>query len=345
MTVAFGAARQAVSSYGAALGAIERREAVRQVARHSLRRRRRVARAMAVLSAGALVLALVPLVAIVGYTARRGIGAWSVAFFTHMPTPAGIPGGGILNAIVGSLIIDGIAAGVGIPFALACAVWLADAESRTASRVRFAADVLAGIPSLIIGIFAYTVVVATTGTFSGAAASFALAVIIVPLVMRASEQAIRGVPRDVPAAALALGARRSAVLMRVVLPAAMPGILTAALLGTAQAAAETAPLLFTTIGSQYLVTSPLHPMNSLPLLVYLDGIQAYPDLQQTAWGAALVLLLLVLLLNVGARFAVALLLGRRGTVDPSPRAYLGRPNVSVRSVRNRPRPPVRPGPA
>jgi phosphate transport system permease protein len=242
---------------------------------------------------------------VVYYVVGRGAAAWSVAFFTHLPTPAGIPGGGISNAIIGSLIIDGIAAAGAIPFGLLVALALAESEGRIAGAIRFSADVLAGIPSITIGIFAYTLLVTTTGHFSAISASFALGILMLPVIIRASETAIRGVPRSLVEAGLSLGGRRLTVARRVIVPAALPGILTGVLLAIARAAGETAPLLFTAVGAQFWSLNPVRPMNAMPLVVYLNGIQAYPDLQRAAWGTALFLLLMVLVLSVGGRFVSA----------------------------------------
>lgn len=250
---------------------------------------------------GCLLGALVPLVAVLAYTAQRGIGAWRVAFFTHLPTPPGIPGGGISNAIVGTLIIDALAALMAVPLGITTGLFLSQSDGKLAGVLRFGADVLAGIPSIVIGIFAYAVLVVTLKHFSAIAASFGLAVLMLPVVTRASEVAIRGVPRDVTEAGFALGAKKAHVARRVVLPMALPGVITGVLLGVARAAGETAPLLFTAIGSQFMTFNPLHPMAAMPLTVYLDGIQAYPQLVLTAWGTAFALIVIVFLLSIFAR--------------------------------------------
>ena len=252
-----------------------------------------------------LVIGLIPLLGVVAYVVIRGIGAWSWAFFSHLPTPAGIPGGGIANAIVGAAIIDGIAAAFAIPFGIAAGLFLALSEGRAAGALRFSADVMSGIPSIIIGIFAYLVLVRTLGHFSALAASFAIGLLMLPIIMRASETAIRSVPKELPEAAVALGARQASVTWRVVLPAALPGLLTGGILAFARGAGETAPLLFTAIGSSFLVTNPGKPMASVPLVIFQNGIQAYPDIVQIAWGAALFLLVVVLILSIGSRLVAA----------------------------------------
>jgi phosphate transport system permease protein len=252
-----------------------------------------------------LIVVLIPLVAILFYVASRGIAAWNWAFFSHLPTPAGIPGGGVSNAIVGSLIIDGVAAAAAVPFGVAGGLFLAESDGPVAGALRFAADVLSGLPSITIGIFAYAVIVKIQGHFSAVSASFALGVLMLPVIMRASETAIRSVPRELLEGGLSLGARRATVARKVVLPAALPGLITGVLLGIARAAGETAPLLFTVIGSQYWNLSPTKPMGALPLVVFQNGIQAYPDLVKTAWGAALFLVVMILVLSVGSRLVAA----------------------------------------
>jgi phosphate transport system permease protein len=278
-----------------------RRELVQQTARRSLGRRRLTGRIVIALSIVAVIGAVAPLFAVLAYTFGRGIGALSVDFFTHLPAPALVPGGGIANALVGSLIIDGIAAGMAIPLGVVMGLFLAEGRGRFAGAVRFGADVLVGMPSITIGLFAYAVVVVPSGHFSGFSASVALAVLMLPVVMRTSEAAIRAVPGDLWEAGMALGLRRARIARAVILPAAFPGLVTGALLATARAVGESAPLLFTSIGNQFFQFSPSQPMAAMPLLIYQNGIQAYPDLQLQAWGTALVLVVVVLILNLGSR--------------------------------------------
>lgn len=296
-----GGGRDFEGSFGASDPILSRRAEVQRTAASQLVRRKVTSRVAVFLCRASLVAALVPLVAVLTYTIRRGVSAWSVAFFTHLPTPAGIPGGGISNAIIGTLIIDFFAALMAVPLGVGVGLFLSQSNGKVAYVLRFGADVLAGIPSIVIGIFAYAVLVVTLKHFSAIAGSFGLAVIMLPTVTRASEVAIRGVPRDVTEAGLALGGHRAHVARRVVLPAALPGVLTGVLLGIARAAGETAPLLFTAIGSQFTSYNVLHPMAAMPLIVYFDGIQAYPDLQKAAWGTALALIVIVFVLSVGGR--------------------------------------------
>ncbi len=284
---------------------LARREEIQRVTVARLARRKIVSRAAASLCLAALVIVMIPLVAVLGYTFKRGIKAWSVAFFTHLPTPAGIPGGGIHNAIIGTLIIDGVAALMAVPVGVGTALYLSRSNGRIAGTLRFGADVLAGIPSIVIGIFAYTVLVVTIGHFSAISASFALAVLMLPIIVRASEIALRGVPKSLLEGGAALGMRDSSITWRIALPVALPGVVTGVLLGVARAAGETAPLLFTAIGSQYWSISLTKPIAAMPLVIFLNGIQAYPDLQQIAWGTALALIVIVLILNIVARLWTA----------------------------------------
>lgn len=284
---------------------VARRDEIRKVTNQRVRRRHLQSRlAMLVCWAG-LLAAVAPLVAVIGYTIKRGVHAWSAAFFTNLPTPAGIPGGGIHNAIVGTLIIDGIAAVMAIPVGVGTAIYLAGSNGRFASVLRFSSDVLAGIPSIIIGVYAYTILVVTVGHFSAISASFALAVLMLPIIIRSSEIALRSVPKELREAGAALAFPESAITRRIALPVALPGVVTGVLLGVARAAGETAPLLFTAIGSQYWSISLTKPIAAMPLVIFLNGIQAYPDLQKVAWGTALALIVIVLVLNIAARLWTA----------------------------------------
>jgi phosphate transport system permease protein len=293
-------------AFADAIGA--RRELVRQSSRRSLRRRRRVGRAAIVLCVVAVAISLAPLVALVAYTTSRGVHVLSWSFLTHIPTPPGIPGGGISSAIVGSVIIVGLAAVMAVPLGTMCALFLVERRGRLANGLRFAADVLTGVPSIALGIFAYAVLIgpgSLIGHFSGLAGSFALAVLMLPIVIRSSEAAMRSVPRDLWEAGLALGVRRSRVVRSVVLRGALPGLVTGNLLAVARAVGETAPLLFTVLGSTLLATNPLQPMGAMPLTIYSDGTAAQASAQQIAWGTAFVLLVLVLVLSVVARLVSA----------------------------------------
>lgn len=281
----------------------DRRALIRETALARHRRRTIGGLVSASLCLVALLIAMVPIVWIIAYTVGRGIAAWSIDFFTRLPHPAGIPGGGIANALVGSLIIDGLAALMALPVGILAALFLAEFGGRLAGTVRFIVDVAAGLPAITIGLFAYAVIVIPQRHFSALSASVALAVLMLPIVIRAGEGALRTVPNDLWEAGLALGVRRARVARSIVIPTAIPGLVTASLLAISRAVGEAAPLLFTAVGSQVFSTSIFGPsgMASMPLVVYQNGIQPYPDLVQNAWGTALTLLVLVVLLNISAR--------------------------------------------
>jgi len=287
-----------------------RRAFVRERARRSLVRRRLASRAALVVCAGALAASLAPLVGLVAYTVGRGWPVLDGAFLTHEPTPPGVPGGGIANAIVGSVVIVALGAAMAVPVGVAAAMFLLERRGRIATTLRFCADVLTGVPSIAIGIVAYDLLIApggllSLGHYSGLSGSVALAVLMLPIVVRASEAAMAAVPAELREAGLALGVRRSRVMRSVVLRGALAGLVTGNLLAVARAVGETAPLLFTAIGSQLFSLDPTQPMAAMPLVIYNDGTQPFPAAQQIAWGTALVLLALVLVLSVTARAAAA----------------------------------------
>jgi len=282
--------------------AVERRRTVvRDASRATLRRRRALGTSTRLACYVALVIAFIPLVALIAYTVKRGVKGLSVSFFTQLPVPQGVPGGGVYNAIIGTLIIVGLAALVAIPVGLAVALFLVDRRGKLAASIRFVADVMSGIPSIAIGVFAYALIVVPSHHYSGITGSFALAVLMLPIIIRADEVAMRAVPEDLWDAALALGAHPSRVARSVVVRTSLPGIVTGNLLAVARAVGETAPLLFTALGSTLLETNPFQPMQAMPLTVYSDGTQADPHLQTVAWATALVLLAFVLLLSIVAR--------------------------------------------
>lgn len=251
------------------------------------------------------------LILIMGYIVREGIGALSVPFLTRLPRPTGISGGGVANGIVGTLIIVGIAAAMAFPVGVLVGTYLAVySHKRVAQALSFVADVLAGVPSIAIGIFAYTVLVEPFRHFSAFSASFAFAVLMVPLVIRATEAAIALVPRELREAATALGAPESRVVLKILVVDARPGIVTGLLLSLARVTGETAPLLFTAFGSQYWELNPAQPMAELSLQIFTYAISPYADWHAQAWGGALILVVAVFLLSVLARLSV--LLGREG---------------------------------
>jgi phosphate transport system permease protein len=234
---------------------------------------------------------LAPLVALVSYTADRGLAGLSIGFLTHAPVPVGIPGGGISTAIVGSAEIVGLALVMAIPVGLMAALFLHERRGHLAGAIRFGADLLTGVPSIVIGIFAYALLVRPLHHFSDLAAAFALAVLMLPIMIRADEEAMRTVAIDLWEAGVALGARRSRVARSVVLRGALPGLVTGNLLAVSRGVGETAPLLFTVAAPSFAMT----------LLIYTEGTEPFPAAQQTAWSTALVLLLFVLVLSGVAR--------------------------------------------
>jgi len=281
-----------------------RRELIQVSARSTLKRRRAAALSIRIIFGAAMVLTLIPLAFLIGYVTKRGIGALSVAFFTHTPTPEGIPGGGISNAIVGSLIINGLALVIAMPIGLLVALFLIERRGPIANTIRFGADVLSGLPSILIGLFAYAVIVVHTH-FSAYSASVALSVLMLPIMIRGNEEAMRTVPNELWEAGLALGARQSRVVRSVIVRGSIPGLVTANLLALARAVGETAPLLFTTIFTQQFILSLNQPMNAIPFVIFFDGQSASKDLQQDAWGAAFVLMVGVLLLSIVGRIFAA----------------------------------------
>ena len=257
----------------------------------------------------AVMLAVLPLHFILADLVIKGAGSLDLAFFTETPAPAGETGGGVVHAIVGTLIIVGMAAALGLPVGIGAGIFCAEYPgSRITWITRFVADVLNGTPSIVIGVFAWAWIVATQKHFSALAGSAALAMIMIPMVLRTTEEMIRLVPNSLREAALALGYPRWRTSLGIVVRSTLPGIVTGSLLAVARIAGETAPLLFTALGSQYLSTDPNQPMAALPLTVFTYATGPYEEWHQLAWASALVLILVVLVLSVGARLAL-----RRGT--------------------------------
>jgi phosphate transport system permease protein len=269
-------------------------------------RRRATDRAMRIVLLVLTLIALVPLVLIIYYLLKEGLGAWSAHFFTTDPTGRflGDPGG-IKSAIFGTILMVALASLIAIPFGVGVALYLVEygKRSRFANVVRYFIDVMTGVPSVVFGLFVYIVLVVSQigGTFAAWKGSVALALLMLPVVTRSAEVVLNLVPDSLREAALALGAPRWRVTLRVVLPTALPGLITGSMLAIARAAGETAPLLFTAafvFGTQFDLSQ---RMNSLPLQIFNDVGQAQDRLVQRAWGAALTLVLLVLLLTIIAR--------------------------------------------
>ena len=257
---------------------------------------------MTTLTAACAFFAVCVLALILGYIAYRGIGAISFQFLVETPKPVG-EGGGIGNAILGTLILLTMAAVVGMPFGIATGIYLAEyGAGRFAALVRFLTDTLTGIPSILVGVFVYTIIVLPMKQFSALAGGIALAVIMIPIVARTTEEMIRLVPASLREGALALGAPQWRVTTGVVLPAAASGIVTGAMLAVARVSGETAPLLFTAFGSRFFNVFLDQPMASLTVQIYNYAISPYDEWHAQAWAATLILMTLILVINITVRF-------------------------------------------
>ncbi|HYT66087.1 MAG TPA: phosphate ABC transporter permease PstA [Vicinamibacterales bacterium] len=268
--------------------------------------RRFLSQGIVVLCAGAVLLALVPLALVLFYVVAQGISSLNWAFFTHMPAPVGEVGGGMANAILGSLMVTGLAALGAIPIGVTAGIYAAEYRgTRVASAIRFAADTLNGVPSIVVGVFAYTVAVLPFHRFSALAGGCALGIMMLPLVVRTTEELLLLVPNTLREGALALGATRARAVFTVVVPAALPGIVTGVLLALARVSGETAPLLFTAFNNAFFTTDPRQPIATLTVQVYTYAIAPYQDWHRQAWAGALVLVTIVLTCSLLARFATA----------------------------------------
>ncbi len=251
-------------------------------------------------------IALLPLFAVLGFLLERGVSYLNLDLFTQLPKPAGQPGGGMANAMVGSLIILGIASALAIPIGVLAAIYLAEwGNNPFGFTVRFVADVLTGVPSITVGVFVYTVLVLPFHRFSAVAGGVALAIIMLPIIVRTSEEMLRLVPGSIKEAAYGLGAPRWKTILMVVVPAARAGMVTGILLAVARVAGETAPLLFTAFGNHFWekgITS--GPIAALPLQVFTYAIGPYESWHRQAWSGALVLVLGVVLISITVRLVV-----------------------------------------
>jgi phosphate transport system permease protein len=260
--------------------------------------------------AAAVVLALIPLAMILFFVVSQGIRALNVDFFTHMPTPVGEAGGGMANSIVGTLILTGLGSLMAIPIGILSGVYMAEyAGSRFASAIRFAADTLNGVPSIVIGVFAYGIAVLPFKQFSALAGGLALGIMMIPIIARTTEELLLLVPGTMREGALALGATRARAVFTVVLPAALPGIVTGVVLALARIAGETAPLLFTSFNNRFFSSNVTQPISSLTVQVFTYAISPYEDWHRQAWAGALVLVSIVLICSILARFATRRMAG------------------------------------
>ncbi|HSL21327.1 MAG TPA: phosphate ABC transporter permease PstA [Vicinamibacterales bacterium] len=251
-------------------------------------------------------LALLPLAAVLYFVVSQGISSISLDFFTQMPKPVGEPGGGMANAIAGTLVLTGLGAALAIPIGILSGVYVSEySGTRLASIVRFAADTLNGVPSIVVGVFAYAAFVLPFRRFSALAGGAALGIMMIPIITRTTEELLKLVPSTLREGALALGATRARAVFTVVLPAALPGILTGILLALARIAGETAPLLFTAFNNRFWSTDPTQPISSLTVQVFTYAISPYEDWHRQAWAGALVLVSMVFVCALLARISTA----------------------------------------
>jgi len=264
--------------------------------------RRLVNFVMSVLMALSALIVIFPLILILGFLVYQGASSVNLDFFTHLPKPVGEPGGGMANAIMGTLTLIGLAACLGLPLGILGGVYLAESRDRRLPwLVRFLADVLNGVPSIVIGIFAYTLIVLPMRRFSALAGGAALAVIMLPIVLRTTEEMVRLVPSSLREAALALGIPEWKVILRVVIPTARAGIITGVMVSLARIAGETAPLLFTAFGNRFWHQRLDEPIAALPLQIFAYAIAPYEDWHRQAWAGALVLIAIIFLTSLSAR--------------------------------------------
>lgn len=270
-----------------------------------LRRRRLVDAAMTALIGGGTLVAVGVLWFILAYIAKEGAPALNWAFFTRDPAPLGEAGGGVAPAILGSLLIVGVGALLGVPLGVGAGVYLAEfGRGRFADGVRFLADLLTGLPSIAVGAFAWAILVRrVVGHYNAVAGGVALAIIMLPIIARTVEEVLKLVPNGLREASLALGVPRWKTTLRVILPAARGGIVTGVVLALARAGGETAPLLLTALGNNFRSLNVLAPVDALPLRIYVYAKSPYADSHTQAWGASLVLIAVIGLLSLGVRLA------------------------------------------
>jgi phosphate transport system permease protein len=266
-------------------------------------RRRLINRAMLVLSGTGAGIAILLLLIILGYTLYQGVSYLNLDFLTQAAKPLGDTGGGMRNEIVGTLILVAIGSVVAIPVGLMTGIFLSEFGSpRLASSVRFVADILAGVPSIVVGVFAYTILVAPLHSYSALSGGVALSIIMIPVVARTAEEAMRLVPNTMREAALALGITRWRSVMSVVVPGAMAGIITGVMLGVARIAGETAPLIFTALGNAFGFDGLDKPIGALPLQIWRYATSPYVDWHHQAWAAAFLLVFIVLVISIVVRW-------------------------------------------
>jgi len=245
---------------------------------------------------------ILPLLLILFYIIKNGIAVINWQFLTSLPKPVGEVGGGISNALVGTLILIAISCSISIPLGVFAGIYLSERrEGRLAYSVRLCVEILQGIPSIVIGIIAYAWVVVSTGTFSAFSGGFALGIMMLPVIVRATEETLKLIPATLKEASLSLGVAYHRTILKVILPAGASGIVTGILLSVARIAGETAPLLFTAFGNPFMDVNIFKPINALPLLIFNYATSPYPEWHSLAWGASLVLVVIVLTLNFTAK--------------------------------------------
>ena len=270
---------------------------------HGQVRRKFINQPMLVLCGTAAAIAILVLVLILGYTLFKGISYINLNILIQAAKPMGQAGGGMRNEIFGTLILVLLGWVFALPIGVLAGIYLAEfANPKVAATIRFTADILSGVPSIVVGVFVYAIMVMPMHSFSALSGGVALAVIMVPVVARTAEESLRLVPDSMREAALALGITRWRAVVGVVMPGAMTGIITGIMLGVARIAGETAPLLFTALGSSFGVQGLLKPIGSLSLIIYKDALSPYPTDQQHAWAGAFLLVLLVLGISIIVRW-------------------------------------------
>ncbi len=263
----------------------------------------------------ATLLVITPLIWILVYVVKAGISSVTLQFFTHLPTPVGVPGGGIVNAIVGSAITVGIGLIISAPVSVLSALYITSRPNTPLGlAVRFSIDVISGIPSIVMGIFAYTLIVLPQRHFSTFSAGMVLAFIMLPIITRTTEEMLKLVPNALREGSLALGAPEWRTSLSVVLPAAGSGVLTGVMLAIARAAGEAAPMLFTAFGNPFMSIALNQPIATLPHTIFIYASSPYEDWRAKAWAAALVLIALVLILNTIARIVASIRARQLGSV-------------------------------
>ena len=277
-------------------------------------RRRKLASSLFVaFCALSVLLALVPLAFVLFFVVSQGVQSLNFDFFTQMPKPVGEPGGGMANSIVGTVLVTALGSLIAIPIGILSGVYMSEyAGTRFSSAVRFAADTLNGVPSIVIGVFAYGIAVLPFKQFSALAGGVALGIMMIPIIARTTEELLLLVPNTMREGALALGSTRAGAVFKVVLPAALPGIITGIVLALARIAGETAPLLFTSFNNRFFTTSLRQPISTLTVQVYTYAISPYEDWHRQAWAGALLLVTIVLSCSLLARVATRRIEGLRG---------------------------------